>query len=291
LLVDKPAGMTSHDVVQQVRRRFGIRAAGHTGTLDPFATGLLVVLIGRATRLARFVELESKTYLATARLGARTSTDDATGKLLADSKTPVSLPQVLVRKALAGFQGTQLQRPPPYSAKRVGGERSYKKARRGEAVELAEVEVTVNRIELVGYQPPHLTFRAVVSTGTYIRAIARDLGERLGVGAHLTQLRREAIGSLRVEDAVTLEQLGPAALLPPRELLAHLPSVELDDAARQAVAHGRAVVDGRTGALWAGEHQGSAAVALVAAGELVAVARTDKGWLHPIVVLERPESE
>jgi tRNA pseudouridine55 synthase len=285
VLVDKPAGMTSHDVVQQVRRSLPIRAAGHTGTLDPFATGLLVVLVGRATRLARFVELESKTYLATARLGMRTSTDDPTGEPVAISEMTRSLPEVLVRESLAGFQGSQLQRPPQYSAKRVGGERSYQKARRGEAVELAEVSVTVHRIELVRYEPPELTFRAVVSTGTYIRAIARDLGERLGTGAHLTQLRREAIGSLRVEDAVTVDQIGPAALLPPWALLRHLPSVDLDEAARKDVVHGRAVVDSR-----AAGQRGSGAVALVAGGELVAVARMDNGWLHPTVVLERPES-
>jgi tRNA pseudouridine55 synthase len=274
--------MTSHDVVQQVRRSLAIRAAGHTGTLDPFATGLLVVLVGRATRLARFVELESKTYLATARLGIRTSTDDLTGVPVATSETTLFPSEVLVREALAGFQGTQLQRPPQYSAKHVGGERSYKKARRGEAVELAEVSVTVHRIELVRYEPPELTFRAAVTTGTYLRAIARDLGERLGVGAHLTRLRREAIGSLRVENAVTLERVGPAALLPPHALLQHLPRVDLDDAARQAVAHGRAVPD--SGA--AGQRGSGTAIALLAAGELVAMARAEKGWLYPTVVLE-----
>jgi tRNA pseudouridine55 synthase len=281
VLVDKPAGMTSHDVVQQVRRRLGIRAAGHTGTLDPFATGLLVVLVGRATRLARFVELESKTYLATARLGVQTSTDDLTGQVVAGSETGGSVPEPLLRDALASFQGIQMQRPPQYSAKRVGGERSYTKARRGEAVKLADVSITVHRIDLICYQAPEVSFRAVVSTGTYIRAIARDLGVRLGVGAHLTQLRREAIGSLRVEDAVTLDQLGPAALLSPRALLPHLPTVDLDDAARRDVAHGRAVADGRA----AGQRD-SGAVALLARNELVAVARAEDGWLHPSVVLE-----
>jgi tRNA pseudouridine55 synthase len=232
--------------------------------------------------LARFVELESKAYLATARLGMRTNTDDVTGEPVATSEMAGSLPEVMVREALAGFQGTQLQRPPQYSAKRVGGERSYQKARRGEAVELADVSVTVHHIELVRYQPPDLTFRAVVSTGTYIRAVARDLGDRLGVGAHLTQLRREAIGSLRVEDAVTLEQLGPAALLPPRVLLRHLPSVELDEAERRAVLHGRAVVDSGEG----GKRGRGEAVALLGGGEVIAIARAEDGWLQPTVVLE-----
>lgn len=289
MLLDKPAGMTSHDVVQLVRRGLATRAVGHTGTLDPFATGLLVVLVGRATRLARFIELESKTYLATAQLGIRTNTDDLTGEAIAVSDPPPTPSEALVRESLAGFQGNQLQLPPQYSAKHVGGERSYKRARRGESVQLAETSVTVHQIELVQYQPPELTFRAVVSSGTYIRAIARDLGERLGVGAHLSYLRREAIGWLRVEDAVPPDRVGPSVLLPPRELLRHLPSVDLDEAARRDVAHGRAVVDSRGDVLGTPE-QGSGAVALLAAGELVAVARTDNGWLRPTVVLEPAES-
>jgi tRNA pseudouridine55 synthase len=286
VLVDKPAGKTSHDVVQHVRRALGIRAAGHTGTLDPFATGLLVVLVGRATRLARFVEAEPKTYLATGRLGIRTTTDDLTGEMIGPESAGL-LPETLVRDALAGFLGTQAQRPPQFSAKRVGGERSYRKARRGEAVELADVDITVHAIDLVAYRPPEFDFRVTASPGTYVRAIARDLGEQLGVGSHLTRLRREAIGSLRVENAVSLERLSPAALIPPRWVLPDLPAVELDEAGRNDVAHGRAVVDGRAGALRAGGQQvGGAVVALLAAGELVAMARAENGWLHPTVVLE-----
>jgi tRNA pseudouridine55 synthase len=281
VLVDKPAAMTSHDVVQRVRRVLGTRAAGHTGTLDPFATGLLVVLVGRATRLARFVEGQSKTYLATARLGIRTDTDDLTGRITGTSEAG-ELDESRVRESLAGFLGTQLQRPPPYSAKHLAGERSYQKARRGESVELAEVSVTIEGIEVVEYQPPLVSFRATVSAGTYMRAIARDLGDRLGVGAHLTSLRREAIGSLRVEDAVLLERLSADAVVPARTVLANLPTVELDHAARLAVAHGRAVVD--SGA--AGQRASGVAVALLGDGELVAVARAEDGWLRPAVVLE-----
>lgn len=283
MLVDKPAGMTSHDVVQRVRRALRTRAAGHTGTLDPFATGLLVVLVGRATRLARFLEDHSKTYLATARLGIRTATDDLTGEIVATSALGGAVPEVQVRNALADFQGSQLQQPPQYSAKRVGGERSYRKARRGQAIELADVPVTVHRIEVIEYQPPELTFRTTVSAGTYIRAIARDLGERLGVGAHLTRLRREAIGPLRVEESVTLDQVESAVLLPPHALLRHLPSVALDDAERQAVAHGRRILSGAVPDEAAG--QGRTAVALLHGAELVAVAADDGGWLRPLVVL------
>ena len=278
--MDKPAGKTSHDVVQHVRRALGIRAAGHTGTLDPFATGLLVVLVGRATRLARFVEAQPKTYLATGRLGTRTTTDDLTGEVIGPESAGL-LPETLVGDTLAGFLGTQAQRPPQFSAKRVGGERSYRKARRGEAVELADVDITVHAIALVAYRPPEFDFRVTVSPGTYVRAIARDLGELLGVGSHLTRLRREAIGSLRVESAVSLERLSPAALIPPRGVLADLPAVELDEAGRTDVAHGRAVVD--SGA--AGQRARGAVVALLAAGELVAMARAESGWLYPTVVL------
>lgn len=284
MLVDKPAAMTSHDVVQRVRRVLGTRGAGHTGTLDPFATGLLVVLLGRATRLARFVETQSKTYLATARLGIRTDTDDLTGRVVETSDAAGRLSEEQVAASLAGFLGTQRQRPPQYSAKHVGGERSYAKARRGELVELPEATVTVCRIEVVEFQAPLVTFRAEVSAGTYLRALARDLGERLGVGAHLTGLRRETIGSVRVEDSVPLDQLGPDAVISARSVLGDLPTVELDQIARRAVVHGRAVED-----RWAAGQRGSGvAVALLGEGELVAVARAENGWLHPAVVLENP---
>jgi tRNA pseudouridine55 synthase len=276
VLVDKPAGLTSHDVVQRVRRALKTRAAGHTGTLDPFATGLLVVLVGRATRLARFVEAQAKTYLATARLGVATDTDDATGAALGEPADVSALTEAEVRAALGGLVGPQRQRPPRYSAKHVGGERSYRLARRGEGVDPAETDVTVHRIEVVSFTPPGVVFRVTASAGTYVRALARDLGERLGVGGHLTALRREAIGALRVEDAVPLERLGPDALLPARVALGHLPAHELDDPARVAVSHGRAVP---------AEAGASGDVALMHAGELVAVARAEDGWLRPSVVL------
>jgi tRNA pseudouridine55 synthase len=276
VLVDKPAGLTSHDVVQRVRRVLKTRSVGHTGTLDPFATGLLVVLVGRATRLARFVEAESKQYLATARLGMATDTDDLTGAPVGPTAEVGQLDAAALRSALAAFVGPQTQRPPRYSAKHVEGERSYRLARRGRGVDPAEVEVTVYRMELVDWSAPAVTFRVTVSPGTYVRAIARDLGQRLGVGAHLTALRREAIGSLSVTDAVPLDRLTPAALLPVRAVLRHLPEVELDEPAREAVSHGRPVpaVDGPEG------H-----VALLHAGEVVAVAQGADGWLRPAVVL------
>jgi tRNA pseudouridine55 synthase len=234
-----------------------------------------VVLVGRATRLARFVEPQPKTYLATARLGVRTDTDDLTGAVI--EEFPVEgLSGDRVRGALAGFAGEQRQRPPAYSAKHVGGERSYRLARRGEAVEPAEVMVTVHAIDPVEWRPPALTFRATVSAGTYLRAIARDLGARLGVGAHLTALRREAIGGLLVEDAVPIDRVSPEAVLPAVEVLRHLPAVELGAEEKAAVVHGRSV---------AGGQRGSGAVVLLDGSELVAVAVAEDGLLKPTVVL------
>jgi tRNA pseudouridine55 synthase len=276
-LVDKPAGITSHDAVDEVRRRLGMRQVGHTGTLDPFATGLLVVLVGRATRLARFVEGQPKTYLATARLGTRTDTDDLTGSVLTQRSDPPTIGEQDLREALSGFVGVQRQRPPNYSAKRVEGERSYRLARRGAPVVPADVVITVHGIEFLAYDHPDLTFRATVSVGTYLRAIARDLGERLGVGAHLTALRREAIGSLSVEHAVGLHSVSPADVVPAGQVLSHLPVLELDDAARSAVTHGRPIP---------GDSGGADHAALVHQGELVAVAKAEGGWLRPTVVLE-----
>ena len=275
--MDKPAGITSHDAVDEVRRRLGMRQVGHTGTLDPFATGLLVVLVGRATRLARFVEGQPKTYLATARLGTRTDTDDLTGSVLTQRSDPPAIGEQDLREALSGFVGVQRQRPPNYSAKRVEGERSYRLARRGAPVVPADVVITVHGIEFLAYDHPDLTFRATVSVGTYLRAIARDLGERLGVGAHLTALRREAIGSLSVEHAVGLHSVSPADVVPAGQVLSHLPVLELDDAARSAVTHGRPIP---------GDSGGADHAALVHQGELVAVAKAEGGWLRPTVVLE-----
>lgn len=252
---------------------------GHTGTLDPFATGLLVLLVGRATRLAQFVEPEAKTYVATVRLGVRTETDDFTGAPL--EERPVDgLTREAVLGALEGFRGEQRQRAPTFSAKHIGGERSHRLARRGAVVAAPESTVRVYGIEALDWTLPSLTFRATVSAGTYLRAIGRDLGDRLGVGGHLTALRREAIGALRVEDASPLACVTPAMVRPATAVLGHLPAVELDAEARAAVLHGRPVADQE-----ASSRAAEAAVALIEGSELVAVARAEGGWLRPTVVL------
>jgi tRNA pseudouridine55 synthase len=254
-----------------------LRAVGHTGTLDPFATGLLIVVLGRATRLARFLEPLAKRYRAVARLGVRTDTDDLTGREVA-RVDPLAWPdEATVTALLARMTGAQHQVPPAFSAKHVEGRRSHQLARRGESPELAAVPVEVRRLDLVRYAPPEVEFVAEVSTGTYVRALARDLGEALALGAHLTSLRREAIGVFEVNAAVPLAELQPETpLLSPAELLGHLPAVELSEVEAQDVAHGRLVLrpasDGN--------------VRLVRAGELLAVGEArDTGW-QPIVVLE-----
>jgi tRNA pseudouridine55 synthase len=279
--VDKPAGLTSHDAVHRIRRVLGTRSVGHTGTLDPFATGLLVVLVGRATRLARFVEGQPKTYLATARLGVRTDTDDLTGAVVGGPTPTSGVSEAVVRTALAEFEGAQRQRPPSFSAKHVEGVRSYRLARQGRAAELPEVKVTVHGVEPIRFSGDEVTFRATVSAGTYLRAIARDLGERLGIGAHLVALRREAIGSITVDQAVPLADVSAGDLRPARAILGHLPAVDLDAAARWDVLHGRPVAA-------AGRGGSGAEVALLWDGELVAVAREAEGLLKPAVVLGQP---
>jgi len=264
--------------VARLRRVLRTRAVGHTGTLDPFATGLLVVLVGRGTRLARFVETLPKTYLATVRLGFRTTTDDSTGQAMGSGTPPPPVEVAIVREVLADFLGPQAQRPPAYSAKRVRGERSYARARRGEAVELPEADIVVHALELLGYAYPELLLRLTVSAGTYVRGLARDLGERLGVGAHLAALRREAIGTLRVEQALPLEAVGPETpLLPPLAVLGHLARIELGAEEAAAVRHGRVIRP----EVWC-----SGPVALMHDGELVAIARGGVAGLRPAVVLE-----
>jgi tRNA pseudouridine55 synthase len=263
-------------VVLHVRRTVGIRAVGHTGTLDPFATGLLVVLLGRGTRLARFIEQQPKTYRATMRLGQATDTDDDTGTVVAEWQGAVP-EEAIIRATLEGFRGRQLQEPPAYSAKRVDGERSHRLARRGEAVALRPVEVTVHALDVLEVDGRDVTFRVTVSAGTYIRALARDAGQRLGVGAHLTALRREAIGPLRVEDAVTLEDVTAGiGLRSLAEVMGHVPSVVVDDEALRDLEHGRAI---------RGDAGLAGTTVLRHGDDLVAVAEADDGWLRPKVVL------
>lgn len=240
LVVDKPAGPTSHDMVDRVRRTLGMRRVGHTGTLDPFATGVLPLCLGRATRLARFIAAGEKTYRATVRLGFATSTDDLTGEALSEPRA-VSVDDQGLREALARLVGSYDQVPPAYSARRVGGRRLYELARRGEAGPRPARGVTVHSLSLLERNEERLEIEVRCSPGTYIRALARDLGEDLETGGHLTALRRVRSGSFDEEDAVPGEDLSGARerIVPLGELLPELPSVRVGTTGRDLVQHGR----------------------------------------------------
>jgi tRNA pseudouridine55 synthase len=215
LLVDKPAGMTSHDVVQQVRRIYGQRSIGHLGTLDPFATGLLVMLLGRATRLATFLDTEPKVYEAVFSFGAETDTDDETGTEIRCAAPPS---ESVLRDGVEKLTGRISQVPPAYSAKSVDGTRAYDAARRGEPLALAASTVIVHSWDLRSFSGNRLEATITCGGGTYVRALARDLGRVTGSAAHLSALRRTRVGEFDVRDAATLDELAdrPARVRPLR---------------------------------------------------------------------------
>jgi len=274
--VAKPVGPTSHDVVDMVRRALGEQRVGHLGTLDPFAEGLLVVVVGRATRLATFAAGWTKAYEGVIRLGVTTDTDDATGAVLRTETMAVTAAQLAA--ALAQFRGGYLQRPPAYSAVKIAGERAYRRARRGEVVQPAARRVEIEQLELVEYRAPDVRFRATVGGGTYLRSLARDVGAALGCGAHLIALRRTAVGSLRVEEAVAPDAVTAADLRDPAILVAHLPRREVTAAERDAVVHGRPVA--RDPVADRGEP-----IAVFSGSELLAVADVEGEVLKPRVVV------
>lgn len=206
LLLDKPAGLTSFGLVDRVRRWSKVKKVGHTGTLDPFATGLLVLCLGKATRLAHYITAWDKEYEGTIRLGEDTDTDDATGQVILKRDTQ-RLGREDVQLALEGFRGQIQQLPPRFSAKKLGGVPSYKRARKGEDVALQPATVQIHELELKEVEIPLVHFRARCSKGTYMRSLARDLGKVLGCGGHLAELRRVAVGHLRVEEALKWEEV------------------------------------------------------------------------------------
>lgn len=236
LLVDKPAGMTSHDVVDAVRRLAGQRDVGHAGTLDPLATGLLVVALGRALRLLEFMELHDKEYEAVVRLGIETDTDDAEGR--ATSERPVTAGLDEIRAAAVRFVGEIEQVPPAYSAIKSGGQPLHRRARRGEAVAPAPRTVVVRSLDVEGFDGRDVRIRLRCGKGTYVRALARDLGRELGCGGHIAALRRTASGPFRIEDASPLA--APLALRPADEALVDLPAVRLSPEDERRFLHGNA---------------------------------------------------
>jgi len=240
VVVDKPAGITSHDVVSRVRRLAGTRKVGHAGTLDPMATGVLLVGVNRATRLLGHLMLTTKSYQATIRIGVSTHTDDAEGEVVATAATD-GVTEEAVRAGLATMVGEIDQRPSAVSAIKVGGRRAYDRVRAGERVELPARRVRIDAIDVTRVDLPEVDIRVRCSSGTYIRAIARDLGEGLGVGGHLTALRRTAVGPFELDDARTLDELDESfTVLPIAEVARRcFPGIDLDVDRAGAVRVGR----------------------------------------------------
>lgn len=243
MLVDKPSGVTSHDVVDVVRRSLRTRKVGHAGTLDPMATGLLILGVGRATRLLRYLGDLSKSYAATGRLGEETDTLDADGRIVRSA--PVDVSRAEIEGACAALVGDSLQTPPAYSAVKVGGRKLFEAARKGDALEAPARRIRVDAFEVSAFDGRDVEVRITCSGGTYVRVLVADVGRALGCGAHLVRLRRTAIGPFRVEDA---RPPGVGEPLPIERAIGHLPSVHLDAEEARAASHGRllgpAAIDG-----------------------------------------------
>lgn len=248
LVIDKPIGLTSHDVVQIIRRGTGIRRAGHTGTLDPRASGVLVVLIGPAVRLSEYVSASDKRYQATIRLGSSTNTYDAEG--VVTSRAPVDhITEDRFNEILQTFVGEIEQVPPPYSAVKVKGKRAYEIAREGESVDLEPRKIQVYSLDILEWAPPEVVIDVYCSSGTYVRSLANDLGKALGTGAYLIGLRRTKSGRFTLRDAVPLRKLKEAFdagdwykfLIPAADALGDWPMVELDADQVELVRHGHRV--------------------------------------------------
>jgi tRNA pseudouridine55 synthase len=292
LVIDKASGPTSHDVVSLARRALGERRIGHCGTLDPMATGVLVLAVGAATRLARYLTSDEKQYEAVVRFGIETDTYDVTGRVRRESDARPT-PEAL-EEAISGFRGPGLQTPPPFSAKKVDGRRAYALARQEAVVELAPVPVEISRLTLTAFDGATARFTMTVSAGFYVRSFAHDLGTALGMGAALEGLRRTASGSFTLDQAVSSGELATGAreavlarMVPLDGLLPDRPSMHLGEAEVTAVRHGRDV-DARS-VDWSQQiPAGEIVVRLLGPdGSLVALGVPGKeaGFLHPSVVL------
>lgn len=246
LPVDKPRGPTSHDVVAVARRALGVRRIGHTGTLDPFASGLLLLCVGEATRLAEFLTGMDKTYEATLRLGVSTTSGDLDGAVISTCEAWRDVSMAALESALGAFRGPLEQIPPNLSAKKVGGVPAHRRVRRGEEVVLRSQAVTVHELDLQGFEPPEVRLRIRCSSGTYVRSLARDLGDALLVGAHLTELRRTGIGGFGLDPALSLDDLGvearvAGAMMSPLRAVESLARVSVDATSAADLGHGRPV--------------------------------------------------
>ena len=302
LIIDKPAGMTSHDVVARVRRIIGERRVGHTGTLDPFATGVLVILVGKATRLLQFLSSAEKEYEGVIRFGYATDTGDATGERVdvhAKPQSTQSLRKELIEAAMASLRGEIDQVPPMFSAKKIKGQKLYELARRGEQIERQPVRVTISEFKAIAVNDQLLNMRddgtadlnarVVCSAGTYVRTLAEDLGKKLGVAAHLAVLRRTRAGRFKIESAITLDELAELSqadsiadkFISPDATIGHLPPIVMNESDARRVMNGVDIE-------FDSDHRDQQRVRLQnVAGELVAVGIYDaaRRIVHPDVVL------
>jgi tRNA pseudouridine55 synthase len=292
VIIDKPAGPTSHDVVARMRRVLATKRIGHTGTLDPFATGVLPLVIGRATRLATFLTSDDKEYNAGIRLGLATETYDGTRLSGAAIAAPAGIDRNMVDAALTAFQGTFEQMPPPFSSKKVDGVRAYKLARKNQPVELRAVEVTVSELVLESYEDGLARVRLCASSGFYVRSLAHELGARLGCGAHLETLRRTRAGSFRLHQAVALEaaEADPAsaraAVLPMEHLLQEMPAITLNERGVWRATHGNGIGPSDCERTGCDAADGATRRLLDRTGKLLGIAEVRAGGLlHPVLVL------
>ena len=291
IVIDKPAGPTSHDVVARMRRVLCERRIGHTGTLDPNASGVLPLVVGRATRLAKFLSSERKRYEAIVRLGISTDTYDGEGSHVGTRWTGPLPARSEIVQALTAYRGTFLQQPPAYSAKKIDGERAYRAARTGATVMPEPVTVTVDRLDVIDVVGDDVTLLVECSAGFYVRSLAHDLGQRLGTGAHLSALRRTASGRLTIEDAIPLEFAERSrddaleALVPMDAMLPHFQAVVLTDEGLLRAVHGRNISAAEVAS---GSASAVGPVRLVdQLGHLVGIAEPSgvSDVLHPSVVL------
>lgn len=277
LLIDKPQGMTSHDVVYRVRRRLGTKKVGHAGTLDPMATGLLIVAVGPATRFLRYLELEPKEYVFTATFGKETTTYDSEGDVVHELPVPADL-ESKVKDHLIDFVGEVQQLPPIYSAVKKDGRKLYEYARKGIEVEREPREVTIFSLEIQDVDGPDVRLRCVCSGGTYVRTIAHDLGQRVGCGAFASQLRRTSVGRYEVEDALAPDEVTAEDILPLADAIDTMPVMGLNDGQVRVI---------RNGNFLRVDHAPNEPMAALADedGTIVAVARVVGNELHPECVV------
>jgi tRNA pseudouridine55 synthase len=281
LIIDKPEGMTSHDVVDRIRKQFSTTRVGHLGTLDPMATGVLPVCLGKATRLGQYMQASPKEYIGEIRFGLSTTTYDREGSPTSEERT-LRASEDEVKEGMRRLTGLLDQVPPPFSAKKIGGVPAYRLARRGKFVETTPGRVEIFQFEMTAFEPPTVWFRVLCSPGTYVRSLAHDLGTAIGCGAHLSALRRTRSGDFVATEAVPLERATPGDITPMEKLLNAWPRVEVSEADEQKVRHG--------GPIQCDAH-GKLVRIFNKRGEFLAIATLENGWGRPKLVLTSNPSD